>query len=275
MADTNYLELLSLAAALLATGVIAGLVAGLLGVGGGIVIVPVLYFMFGLVGVAPSVIMHAAVGTSLATIVATGSSSTYSHYKRGGIDVDLLRQWGLPIVVGVVLGSVLAGVVSGKILVGVFGVIALLVAANMLLRKEGAALADHLPGTPLRQIIGFLIGGFSVMMGIGGGTLGVPTLTFFNYPIRKAVGTSAAIGLIIAIPGTLAAIYFGWSEPGRPAYSLGFVNVIGFCLIIPASVLLAPVGAKLAHTIKPKLLDRLFALFLLITGVKMLSDIFV
>ncbi|WP_310618969.1 sulfite exporter TauE/SafE family protein [Flexibacterium corallicola] len=273
MAHVGYWDLFTLAAALLTTGVIAGLVAGLLGVGGGIVIVPVLYFMFDLIGVAPNVNMHCAVGTSLATILATGTSSSYSHVKRGGVDGPLLRQWGLPIVIGVLSGSVLAGLVSGQVLIGVFGVIVLVVAVNMAFKNKRSSLADQLPGTPWRQIIGFFIGGFSVMMGIGGGTLGVPTLTLFNYPIRRAVGTSAVIGLIIAVPGTLAAIYFGWGEAGRPPYSLGYVNVIGFLLIIPASVLLAPVGAKLAHTIKPQLLDRLFALFLLITGLKMLSDV--
>ncbi|MTI19020.1 sulfite exporter TauE/SafE family protein [Rhodobacteraceae bacterium RKSG542] len=266
-------QLVGLALALLATGLIAGIVAGLLGVGGGIVIVPVLYYMFTLIGIDSSVIMHVAVGTSLATIVATGSSSAWAHYKRGGVDVDLLKRWSLPIAVGVIVGSIVGGNVSGAVLTAVFGVVALIVSANMAFRQNPKPLAEQLPGTPIRELLGFVIGGFSVMMGIGGGTLGVPILTLFNYPIRKAVGTAAAIGLIIAIPGALSAIFYGWGVEGRPLYSLGYVNLVGFLLIIPASVLAAPWGAKLAHTLDPKRLKLVFALFLGITGFKMLSDV--
>ncbi|WP_413697805.1 sulfite exporter TauE/SafE family protein [Pseudovibrio sp. SPO723] len=274
MAELDLMNILGFAAGLLATGVIAGIVAGLLGVGGGIVIVPVLYYMFTALQVDPSVIMHVAVGTSLATIIATGTSSARAHYRRGGVDMDLLKRWGAPIAVGVVAGSVVSGLVSGAVLTAVFGVVALLVAFNMAFRQNAASLADGLPGTPVKELLGFVIGGFSVMMGIGGGTLSVPILTLYSYPIRKAVGTASAIGLIIAIPGTLAAIYFGMGVPGRPPFSLGYVNLIGLGLIIPASTLSAPLGAKLAHTIPPKLLKALFAMFLAFTGGKMLWDVF-
>ncbi|MEP2707028.1 MAG: sulfite exporter TauE/SafE family protein [Roseibium sp.] len=273
MEDLSLVSLGLLAVALLATGVVAGIIAGLLGVGGGIVIVPVLYYMFTALNVDQTVLMHVAVGTSLATILATGTSSARAHFKRGSVDMDLLKRWWWAIALGVAAGATLAGNISGGTLTLVFGIVALAVSANMLLRKEGAALADKLPGSPLKETLGFLIGGISVMMGIGGGTLGVPTLTLFNYPIRKAVGTAAAIGLIIAVPGTLLSVYFGWGVDGRPPFSLGYVNLIGFILIIPASTYTAPLGAKIAHAIDPSKLKRIFALFLGFTGLRMIYGV--
>lgn len=273
MEDLSLVSLGLLAVALLATGLVAGIIAGLLGVGGGIVIVPVLYYMFTALKIDPSVLMHVAVGTSLATILATGTSSARAHHKRGSVDLDLLKRWWWAIAIGVVAGATLAGNISGGALTLVFGIVALVVSANMMFRKDGAALADQLPGSPIKEVLGFLIGGISVMMGIGGGTLGVPTLTLFNYPIRKAVGTAAAIGLIIAVPGTLLSIYFGWDAEGRPPFSLGYVNLIGFFLIIPASTFAAPLGAKIAHAIDPSKLKLIFALFLGFTGLRMIYDV--
>lgn len=273
MEDLSLLSLGLLALALLATGVVAGIIAGLLGVGGGIVIVPVLYYMFTALKIDPSVLMHVAVGTSLATILATGTSSARAHYKRGSVDLDLLKRWWWAIALGVIAGATLAGNISGGALTLIFGIVALAVSANMMFRKDGSHLADKLPGSPLKELLGFLIGGISVMMGIGGGTLGVPTLTLFNYPIRKAVGTAAAIGLIIAVPGTLLSIYFGWNAKGLPPFSLGYVNLIGFFLIIPASTYAAPLGAKIAHAIDPSKLKLIFALFLGFTGLRMIYDV--
>ncbi|MBO9420598.1 MULTISPECIES: sulfite exporter TauE/SafE family protein [Stappiaceae] len=273
MEDLSFVSLALLAGALLATGLVAGIIAGLLGVGGGIVIVPVLYYMFTALKIDPAILMHVAVGTSLATILATGTSSARAHYNRGSVDMDLLKRWWWAIAIGVISGAMIAGNMSGGALTLVFGVVALLVSANMLLRKEGSALADKLPGSPIKELLGFLIGGISVMMGIGGGTLGVPTLTLFNYPIRKAVGTAAAIGLIIAVPGTLMSIFFGWGAEGLPPLSLGYVNLIGFFLIIPASTFAAPLGAKIAHAIDPSKLKLIFALFLGFTGLRMIYDV--
>ncbi|MEP4032785.1 sulfite exporter TauE/SafE family protein [Roseibium polysiphoniae] len=273
MEDISLVSFALLAGALLATGVVAGIIAGLLGVGGGIVIVPVLYYMFSGLGIDQDVLMHLAVGTSLATILATGTSSARAHWKRGSVDVDLLKSWWWAIALGVIGGATLAGNLSGGALTLIFGVVALVVSANMLLRKEGSAIAEKLPGSPFKELMGLLIGGISVMMGIGGGTLGVPTLTLFSYPIRKAVGTAAAIGLIIAVPGTLMSIYFGWEAEGRPPFSLGYVNLIGFFLIIPASTYAAPLGAKIAHTIDPSKLKLIFALFLGFTGLRMIYDV--
>lgn len=268
--DLSLLSLGLLALALLATGLVAGIIAGLLGVGGGIVIVPVLFYMFTALKIESSVLMHVAVGTSLATILATGAASARAHYKRGSVDMDLLKSWWWAIALGVIVGGTVAGNISGGALTLVFGIVALAVSANMLFRKNGSALSERLPASPLKEVLAFLIGGISVMMGIGGGTLGVPTLTLFNYPIHKAVGTAAAIGLIIAVPGTLLSIYFGWGVEGRPPLSLGYVNLIGLLLIIPVSTLTAPLGAKIAHAIDPSKLKLVFALFLGVTGLRMI-----
>jgi uncharacterized membrane protein YfcA len=273
LADIEIGSLVLLAVALSATGVIAGIIAGLLGVGGGIVIVPVLYHMLLALGVDESVVMHVAVGTSLATILGTGTSSALAHYRRGSVDLDLLKRWWLPIAVGVITGTIIGGNVSGTVLSLIFATVALAVAVNMTFRKDGIALAGSLPGTPLKELLGLLIGSISVMMGIGGGTLSVPILTLFSYPIRLAVGTASAIGLIIAIPGTIGALYYGWGVDGRPDYSLGYINLVGFLLIIPTSTLAAPWGARIAHTINPRALKIVFATFLAFTGLRMFYDV--
>ncbi|WP_221930840.1 sulfite exporter TauE/SafE family protein [Telmatospirillum sp. J64-1] len=262
------------AASLLATGVLAGLLAGLLGVGGGIVVVPVLFHLFTLINIDPAVKMHLAVGTSLAAIIPTSIISARSHYKRGGIDPDLLKSWGPAVMLGVLLGAVLGGLADGRVLTAIFGVIGLMVALHMVLRREGAALAPSLPARPLQWLIATIIGGFSTVMGIGGGTLSVPILSAFSYPIRRAVGTAAAIGMVIAIPGAIGFIISGWGRESLPPLSLGFVNLVGFALIVPASMLTAPLGAKLAHTINPNFLRKAFAFFLFLTGLRMLSSLF-
>ncbi|MBI1206252.1 MAG: TSUP family transporter [Azospirillum sp.] len=250
-------------------GLCGGILAGLLGVGGGIVIVPVLFHLFSLIGIDPAVKMHLAVGTSLASIIPTSISSIRSHLKRGAVDKELLRSWAPSIAVGVLAGTVLAGLVRGPVLTGVFAVIALLVATHMTVTREGMRIAEQLPTGLLKHVIAALIGCFSAMMGIGGGTLTVPTLALCNFPIRRAVATAAAIGLIIAIPGTIGFIVSGLGVASRPPLSIGYVSVMGFLLIAPVSMLAAPVGARIAHTIDPELLRKAFALFLALTSARM------
>ncbi len=265
--------LAALVVALLATGLAAGTLAGLLGVGGGIVIVPVLYHLFTLLGLDEAVRMHAAVGTSLATIIPTSISSARAHHARGSLDTDLLKSMAPGIVVGVVAGSIAGGWLSGAALTAIFAVVALLVAANMGLLREPLVVAEALPGGLPRAGIGAVIGGFSTLMGIGGGTLSVPILSAFRYPIRRAVGTASAIGLIISVPGTLGFVLSGVGVPARPPGSLGYANLVGFALIVPMTVLMAPQGAKLAHTVNPTRLKQLFALFLFLTALRMFADL--
>ena len=259
--------------ALLATGVFAGILAGLLGVGGGIVIVPVLFFLFQSFGVSPESAMVVATATSLATIVPTSISSIRSHHQKGNVDFDLLKRWSVFILIGVLVGSWLVTRVDGTWLTGLFGVIATLSALNMLFRTGASALFQQLPGKAGQTVMGTSIGFFSSMVGIGGGTISVPLLTLYNYPAHKAVGTAAAIGLIISLPGALTMLLLGGTPTDAPAGTFGLVNLIGFICIVPLTVLFAPVGASLAAKLDAAMLKKIFAIVLLITGVRMLLQL--
>jgi len=266
---TDPLWLAGLAAAMAATGLASGLLAGLLGVGGGIVIVPVLFSVFPLFDIAESVQMKLAVGTSLATIIPTSIQSARKHFAKGTMDVPLLRTLVPSIMAGVLLGTLLGIVVHGKVHAAVFAVIALAVAVNMGFTSVDWRLRDRFPTGKRRHAIGGFIGAVSAMMGIGGGTVGVPILSMFGAPIRSAVATASAFGIIISIPATIGFIYGGWGDPALPPLSLGYVNLVGFALIVPASLVAAPWGVKLAHSIPPLLLKRCFAAFLGLTAVRM------
>ena len=266
-------EFIVLACFLAIAGAAAGLIAGMLGVGGGIVIVPVLFYLLPAAGVADDLRMHVAVATSLATIIATSIVSARSHYKKGGVDVPLLKSLAIPIAIGVIIGVTLGGKASGSTLTLIFAIVALIVSVHMAFFKRRQISDGGVPGTPYRQALGVFIGAFSVVMGIGGGTLSVPIFSLFGMEIRRAVGTAAAIGLIIAVPGTIGFAIAGWGEPGLPIASLGYVNLIGFALIAPLSMALAPYGAKLAHTIPQIWLSRAFAIFLALTSIRMLTSL--
>lgn len=262
-------QVLPLAIALPLVGIAAGLIAGLLGVGGGIVIVPVLYHVFTILGLDEAVRMHVAVGTSLATIIATSTSSWRSHARKGAVDMELLRDWGPFILVGVALGSLAAGWVKGPVLTGIFAVFALLVSLHMAFGRPEWRLGHSLPTGAAKAGLAALIGGCSAMMGIGGGTFAVPTLTLFGTPIHRAVGTASAIGLIIGIPGTIGFILTGWNAAPLPPFSLGYVNLLAVAAILPTSMAAAPWGARLAHSLDTRLLRRAFAVFLFLTSVRM------
>jgi len=269
------MSLLPFGLVLLATGACAGVLAGLLGVGGGIVIVPVLYLLFPMVGVDESVRMHLAVGTSLSTIIPTSIMSARAHYRKGGLDLSLLRSLAPGIVVGVIVGSIFGSRADGIVLTGIFAFIALFVSLHMAFNKEGWMLRPELPaGQSFRAPLGGFIGACSVVMGIGGGTLSVPILSMFNVPIRRAVGTASAIGLIIAVPGSIGFILSGLGNPALPHFSLGYANLLGFALIVPATMYTAPIGARIAHAIDPALLRKAFALFLFLTSLRMFYSVF-
>ena len=260
--------------ALVATGVFAGILAGLLGVGGGIVIVPVLFFLFQSFGVSPETAMVVATATSLATIVPTSVSSIRSHHQKGNVDFALLKSWALFILVGVLVGSWLVTRVDGTMLTLMFGIIATLSALNMLLRTGKSALFQQLPGKAGQAVMGSSIGFFSSMVGIGGGTISVPLLTLYNYPAHKAVGTAAAIGLIISLPAAVTMLVLGTAPIDAPAGTVGLVNLVGFICIVPLTVLFAPVGASLAAKLDAAKLKKVFAVVLLLTGLRMLAQLF-
>ncbi len=265
-------DLGTLAIGLVLSGIVGGVVAGMLGVGGGIVIVPILYHVLGLVGVDESVRMHIATGTSLATIIPTSFSSVTAHNKKGAVDWELLRRWAIPMLLGVLVGSTVSGIARGQVLSLVFAAVALPVALQLAFGGDNRRIADRLPTGPLGLLLPAGIGGLSTMMGIGGGTVGVPTMTLCGVPIHRAVGTASAFGWIISIPGTLGAIIAGWHAAGLPPWSLGYVNLLGFILIAPASYFMAPFGAQIAHNTDVKKLRILFAAFIGLTALRMLYD---
>jgi uncharacterized membrane protein YfcA len=266
---TNLTGLIVPVLLLVAASVLGGLVAGLLGVGGGIVIVPAFYSVLTVLGFDENVKMKIAVATSLAGIIPTSLSSMRAHFARGAVDTALLRDWGPWIAVGVLAGTAIAASVRGVVLTGVFGTVAVVVAAYMTFTAEGTRISDHLPRGLLKIVICASIGAISAMMGIGGGTLTVPVLSLSGYPIRRAVATASAIGLIIAVPGAVGFILSGLHAPHRPPLSLGYVNLAGLATTVPAMILLAPYGASLAHSISVGRLRKAFALFLALTAARM------
>jgi len=267
-----FLEYGSWLIAMAFAGLLGGFVAGLLGVGGGIIIVPVLYFVLGSMGVDDAVRMKIAVATSLTTIIITSASSARSHNKRNAVDKSLLKSWGIPIFFGVVAGTIIGGYANGMVLTLVFAAVAMLVAINMLVRGNKAAITDGFPNKFVKAISGLGVGLFSAMMGIGGGTLSVPILTAFNFDIRKAVGTASAIGFIIAIPGTIGYALTGLGVEGLPPGSVGYLNLYALAALAPLTALMAPVGAKVAHHIDRKTLAYSFAAFLIVTSLRMFYD---
>ena len=263
-------EIALLAVLLVVTGGVAGALAGLLGVGGGIVIVPVLFWVLELLDFPEATAMPIAVGTSLLTIVPTSIASARAHAAKGNLDRALLRRWAPFVFAGALAGGLLSFVLSGRDLTLVFGLVALVVAVNMALPRA-VVLRDGLPPSLAAQGgMGVGIGGFSALMGIGGGTLTVPTLSLFAFPTHRAVGTAAAFGLVIAVPAVAGFVLSGWGVAQRPPGSLGYVNLVAAAIIVPCTVLAAPWGARVAHRLPAAELKRAFALFLGITAARML-----
>ena len=260
---------LILGVAMLATGTVAGVLAGLFGIGGGIVIVPVLETTLGFIGVDPAIRMHVAVGTSLATIIPTSISSARAHHMRRSVDVEIVRRWAVFVLLGALLGAWIASKVHSDVLATVFATLALLVALKMLFMPESRNLTEEVPRGPLVPAIPTAIGCFSSMMGIGGGTFSVMTLTLFNEPIHRAVGTAALFGLVISLPGTIGFILTGWQDPRLPPASLGYVNLLGLAAIAPTTVLAAPLGARIAHAFPAKRLSILFGVFLVVVSMRL------
>jgi len=263
------MEMASLVIAMLLTGAVGGVLAGLLGIGGGIVIVPVLEAALAFVGVDEGIRMHIAVATSLATIIPTSISSARAHYRKESIDFELIRYWSPWIVVGAIIGIVIAANVEGGVLAAVFAVVAMSVAVKMALPLDDKSLAADVPRGVIGPTIPIGIGSISTLMGIGGGTLSVTAMTLSNKPIHLAVGTAALFGLVIALPSTLGYILSGWGHPDLPFGSLGYVNLVGFALISPTTVLFAPLGAKIAHALSRRRLSLLFGLFLFVVAIRM------
>lgn len=258
-----------LIAALAVAGLAAGLAAGLFGIGGGAVIVPVLYFLFNALGFE-TYAMHVAVATSLATIIVTSIRSVMAHNKRGAVDWDVVKSWSPWIVLGAIAGTLVAASIPTRGLTLLFGVMAFILAAQLFFGRPTWRIADDMPGGATRAGLGSLIGGLSALMGIGGGTFGVSLLTVCGRTIHQAVATAAGFGIAIGAPAAFAALFTGWGREGLPPGSVGFVNVPAFALISVFTVTMAPVGAALAHKLNAALLRRMFGVVLALVGARML-----
>lgn len=255
---------------LLVIGALSGVIAGLFGVGGGIITVPAIAFTLQALGYDGDVVMHAAVGTSLATIIAVGSVSARAHNARGAVDWVLVRQWGPFLVASALLGGVMARLYSGDALRIIFGVMALFIALNIVLPVQ-RRMMERLKDVPAaNRVSAVLIGYISSLMGIGGGSLSVPTMVAFGFPIHTAVGTGSALGVVLAIPGALGFVISGWGAAGLPPLSLGFVNIAAMLLVGGLASLTAPLGAALAHKMAQRPLKLAFAAFLSVVGIRMI-----
>jgi len=255
-------ELAVLLAMLLGGGLIMGLLAGLLGIGGGGIMVPILYEVFSAIGVDEAVLMHLCVGTSLAVIMPTSLRSFHSHKAKGAVDMDIIRSMVLPVVAGVVIGTLVARYSSSTILTVIWAGAATMMSLKMFFGRESWKLGDDIPGNPGRALYGLFIGTISTLMSIGGGAFVTMMMTLYGRPIHQAVGTSSGFGPMIAIPGTLGFIWAGWGVAGVPPGSLGYVSLLSAAIIVPVSVLAAPLGVRMAHGISRRKLELFFATFL-------------
>ncbi len=272
---------------LLALGCVSGFLAGLLGVGGGIVLVPGLFYILTMMQEYTDFdtdrIMHICVGTSLAVIVPTGFSSAWSHYKRGAVDFDLVCQIGLGIVIGVLFSTFLAGFLDGFVLKILFAcalpIFATLLVFNRRKNSDASSVGagDDVVSRRVRafvhKIAGFFIGAISTLIGIGGATLSVPYMTMRGIAIHRAIGTASALGLVISVPASIGFVVIGFWQSGLPPFSLGYVNVLAWACIIPASVMIAPIGARVAHHMRVRPLKIGFAIFMMFVAVNMWRQI--
>ncbi|MBW0157185.1 sulfite exporter TauE/SafE family protein [Sedimentimonas flavescens] len=265
---THMETLLPLIAILIAVGAFAGVLAGLLGVGGGIVLVPAFFYLFGGLGYGSDQLMQVCVATSLATIIVTSARSVMAHNRKGAVDWTILKQWAPPIAIGAVVGVLVVAQLRTQTLQIIFGVMLVLIALYMMLGKASWRLSDHLPGLGFRVWFGPLMGFISVLLGIGGGSIGTPMLTLHGVPIHRAVATSAGFGITIALPSAIAFLLTPVAT--APPYSVGAVNIPAFLVVIATTTITAPWGAALAHRLDPKRLRQVFAAFLILVALNML-----
>ena len=269
-------ELLYLAATLLAIGGLAGFAAGLFGIGGGAVIVPALFFAFTRLGYSEDVVMHCAVATSAAVIVVNAVRSVKSHNTHGAVDWDLLwpknplHSYALWIAIGSFMAAIwLAPKLSGKSLAIIFAVMASLISLQFIFGRPDWRLRSSVPGGAARPVVGGSVGALSSLMGIGGGSITVPLMAICGVPIHRAVATASGFGFAIALPATAGFIISGWDVPGRPYFSIGYVNVFGFVAVAALAYFTIPLGAALAHKMSQRKLKLIFGFCLLFVALNM------
>lgn len=268
MPDTTLL--LQMLALLMVIGGFAGVLAGLLGVGGGIVLVPAFYYAFQTLGYDGPQLMQMCLATSLATIIVTSVRSVLSHNKKGAVDWDILRGWAPGIVVGALIGVWVASGLRSATLTGIFGILGITVGLYMGLGRAHWRLAPEMPQGVTRMILSPILGFLSVLMGIGGGSFGVPLMSLHNVPIHRAVATAAGFGVLIAVPSAVGFLLLTIEPGSRPPFTIGAVNLPGFLVVIAMTLLTAPLGVKLAHAMDPAPLKKLFGAFLILVALNML-----
>ncbi len=260
--------LAAMAGILLVIGAFAGVLAGLLGVGGGIILVPAFFYAFNALGYDSPQLMQMCLATSLATIIVTSVRSVLAHNRKGAVDWGILRSWAPGIVLGAVIGVTIAASLRSQALQLIFGILATVIGLYMTFGKSEWRLGQQMPAGPLRWLMSPSVGFLSVLMGIGGGSFGVPVMTLFNVPIHRAVATAAGFGVIIAVPSVLGFLMVDIDV--APPFSIGAVNFVAFGLIIAMTLITAPWGAALAHRMDPKPLKRVFGVFLILVALNML-----
>jgi uncharacterized membrane protein YfcA len=273
MLGTDISQILNLLIVLSVAACIAGFMAGLLGVGGGLVMVPALYYAFSVLNFEIETKMHLALGTSLAIIIPTSIMSTRTHMKYKAVDFGLIKSFGIYIIIGVLLGTLLASKLKTAGLVLFFSIFAFLVGLFFIFLKNKLEETEKNIPKVFKIIIGNLIGFISVPLGIGGGSLSVPFMRLFGYDMRKAIGTSAAIGIVIAITGTVSMIGSGalFSNVKSPL-NFGYFNLPGFLVFVPITMLVAPLGARVVHTVSRSLISRIFGIYLIIMSIKSFQE---
>jgi uncharacterized membrane protein YfcA len=267
-------ELSELALLLVAVGALSGFLAGLFGIGGGAVLVPVFYECFRLAGVPLEVRMPLCIGTSLAIIIPTSITSFRAHFNRGAVDMVILKQWWLPVVMGVLAGSVTARYAPERLFKIVFVMVAWSAATRLLLARDTWKFGDDFPKGPLMRLYGLVVGLLSTLMGVGGGLFLNLLMTFYGRPIHQAVATSSALAVLISIPGAIGYVYAGWPAAARfpeiaalqLPFSIGYVSLIGAVLVMPTSLLTAPLGVRAAHAMSKRTLEMAFGTYLFIVG---------
>jgi uncharacterized membrane protein YfcA len=274
VAGLDISELTELALLLVAVGALSGFLAGVFGIGGGAILVPVFYECFRIAGVPVEVRMPLCIGTSLAIIIPTSIRSYRAHRARGAVDSEVLKAWWLPVLIGVIAGSVTARYAPERLFKIVFVMVAYSAAARLLLARATWKFGDDLPRGPLMKAYGFIVGLLSTLMGIGGGLFSNLLMTFYGRPIHQAVATSSALAVLISIPGALGYVYAGWPAaahyPGVAAlqlpFALGYVSLIGAVLVMPTSLLTAGLGVRVAHAMSKRTLEVAFGCYLLTVG---------
>jgi uncharacterized protein len=264
-------ELLPMLALLLVIGGFAGVIGGLLGVGGGIVLVPAFFYAFGHLGYGGDQLMQVCVATSLATIVITSLRSVSAHQKKDAVDWDVLITWGPTLVIASALGTLVASRVPSVTLQAVFGALAGLAGLWMAFGRDDWRLGQAMPGQPVRSGLAGAVGFFSAMMGIGGGTFGVPLMTLYGMGVHRAVATASGFGVLIALPAVLGFLFL--DVAGAPPWTIGAVNLPAFLVVIGTTLLTTPLGVRLAHAMNPRPLKRAFAVFLTLVALNMLRKV--